>query len=231
MTTKRKYSDPFLKPREIGSRFSLRRLFLNPYTIEILVGMFIAIFSSIFALECHRRSESRQQTKEVIHMLENIISEIDYNIQRTDLLLPKLEEGYQDTLIVYKDLLLSTGAFNAASTTGQLTYIPQYAFALIVYYQLVNRINRRLENLQQMLGIRSSLDSLEKKNLKMYINHTIYRLNELKKVMYVVRNNIDKNKSRMAKGKGWAEIKYSGDTTITIFHRTRQRKEKVSKYD
>jgi len=167
---------------------------------EIYIALFAAAFSAFLTTEYHRYTQAQDQKTEAIHMLENILSEMDYNIQKVNLLLPSLdslktllETAYQDSVPI-PTVLLSTGAFRAALTTGQLRYIPKYAFAIIAHYEIIEHINENLDTIRRFMGLTLSYKSAKIENLKPYITHTIALLESQKEILPAMRSIINRDK-------------------------------------
>lgn len=222
MTIKEIYSELFLKHPKTGLSYTLLKFFLillNPYVI----ALFAAVSSAFLATEYHRYTQAKDQKTEAIHMLENILSEMDYNIQKVDLLLPSLDslktllETASQGQASIPTMSLSTGAFRAALTTGQLRYIPKYAFAIIAYYEVIETVNEKLETIRRGTGLTVSYKPSETQNLKHYVTFTIALLESLKKILPEMRGIIDRDKLLIVQDKIQPEVKRHKGGTL-IFH-------------
>jgi len=197
----------------------MKKLFLNPYTVGILVGLVIAIFSTNLAIKSQRNKEAKEQRIEATHMLENIASEMNLNIQKIDALIPMLENAYQDSLFVTEHTFLSTGAFQAALAAGQLRSIPKFAFALTWYYEETERFNKRLDTIQQSIYVRPPSHPEDIKNLRRFIKITIKDIKEHKKFLSDVKNVIDNNKSLIVEDRIQPEIEREMKVTNVGFRK------------
>lgn len=178
----------------------LKSILLSAY----ILGIIIAIFATIFSNEYHRRSEITHQKKEALYMLENISLEMEFNISKIERLITEFQEAYQDTLLITHDLFLNTGAYRAAIYAGQLRYIPNYAFALMNYYDRIERVNKRLDNIIR-LAYTKPLGSIDGENLKRYIDETSEYLRDLKELLSKVKGRLDNSKRLIVENKCYVE--------------------------
>ena len=155
----------------------IKSLFLNAYT----VGIVVAIFAVVAANWWEQHNQAQDQKRAAMEMLENVVLEMDYNIQTSDIVISFLKNAYQDTLFLSPSpsLALATGAFRAALAAGELRYIPGFAYALIVHYDWVEKINKRLDRIREVMW--EPMSPVKKWNTNRYINNTITDLEKLKR--------------------------------------------------
>jgi len=202
-------------------RKSSSRLFLTligQTLVGIIVGIIVAHISINLAIKRQSERVTKEQMKEATYMLENILSEIHYNIQKIDELLPILENVYHNSKVETPPpvLFLSTGAFRAAATTGLLRHIPKYAFALIAYYEIIDHINAELQVIREYTGLRASYKSLEIENLKRHANTIIKNLESLKETLGKMKRNINRDKLLIVQDKIRPRVKRVKDGVLII---------------
>ena len=172
----------------------IKSLFLNPYA----VGIVLVIFAVLVTTWCEQHNQAQDQKRAAMEMLESIAIEMDFNVKQTDGIIYVLKEACQDSLFISVDLSLATGAYQAALTAGELRYIPRYAYAIIMEYDGMEIINKRLDRIRDYLLLPSH--RIRSEDLSRYVNHTITQLEKKKESMSKHKKLIKTFRSEIVNG-------------------------------